>query len=83
MTKKNKLLNKFLEKPIRKDLSFDELNTILLSFWYKKIEWLWSRVKFFNKDKDDLISLHKPRPWKILKIYQVLEIQNKLKISYE
>jgi len=38
MSKKDKLLQKFLEKPIRKDLTFDELSTLLISCGYRKVE---------------------------------------------
>ena len=79
MTVKKKLLKKFLDKPARKDLTFDELATLLKSLGYKKIEGSGSRVKFFNKDTDDLINLHKPHPKNTLKVYIVKLLQDKLK----
>jgi hypothetical protein len=36
MSKKDKLLTKFLAKPPRKDLTFKELNTLLISLGFKK-----------------------------------------------
>lgn len=79
MSKKDKLLIKFLENPPRKDLTFKELTTLLLSLDFEKIEAAGSAVKFYNKEKDSLINLHKPHPSNILKIYLVKQIQNKLK----
>jgi predicted RNA binding protein YcfA (HicA-like mRNA interferase family) len=79
MSKISKVLNKFLELPIRSDLTFKELENLLLSLNYKKIQGSGSRVKFYNKDKDSLINLHKPHPNNILKKYIVKQIQEKLK----
>jgi len=79
MSRKDKLLKKFLAKPIRKDLTFDELSTLLLSCGYKKLEGSGSAVKFYHKDKDHLINLHKPHPANVLKIYIIKQIQQKLK----
>jgi predicted RNA binding protein YcfA (HicA-like mRNA interferase family) len=79
MSKKDKLLLKFLENPPKKDLTFKELNTLLTYLGFIKIEGAGSAVKFYNKDKDLLINLHKPHPSDILKVYLVKQIQNKLK----
>ena len=79
MSKKDKLLLKFLENPPKKDLTFKELNTLLISLGFIKIEGAGSAVKFYNKDKDLLINLHKPHPSDILKVYLVKQIQIKLK----
>ncbi|MDC9727634.1 MAG: type II toxin-antitoxin system HicA family toxin [Candidatus Thioglobus sp.] len=79
MSKKEKLLKKFLEKPIRKDLTFDELSSLLIGFGYDKIEGKGSAVKFYNKKEDNLINLHKPHPSNLLKMYLVKQIQVKLK----
>ncbi len=84
MSKKDKLLKRFLEIPIKKDLTFDELTTLLISCGFLKIEGAGSAVKFYNKSKDILINLHKPHPSNILKLYIVKQIQNKLKeVCYE
>ncbi len=71
MSKKDKLLTKFLENPPRRDLTFKELTTLLLSLDFEKIEGAGSAVKFYNKEKDLLINLHKPHPSDILKVYLV------------
>lgn len=79
MSKKEKLLKKFLEVPAKKDLTFGELETLLLSYGYMKLEGKGSAVKFYHQDKDNLINLHKPHPNNILKVYLVKQIQQKLK----
>ena len=79
MSKKDKLLLKFLETPPRKDLTFKELSSLLNSLDFEKIEGSGSAVKFYNKEKDLLINLHKPHPSDILKVYIIKQIQHKLK----
>lgn len=75
MTKKDKLIKKFMERPPRKDLTYQELETVLLDMDYNKIEGSGSRVKFYRNDGLFPISIHKPHPGNILKIYVVKEIQ--------
>ena len=79
MSKKDKLLKKFLEIPIKKDLTFSDLETLLVSLEFIKIEGSGSAVKFYNKEKDLLINLHKPHPNNLLKVYLIKQIQEKLK----
>ncbi|MCJ8326229.1 MAG: type II toxin-antitoxin system HicA family toxin [Campylobacterales bacterium] len=79
MSKKDKLILKFLENPVRKDLTFKELSSLLMSLGFIKIEGSGSAVKFYNEEKDLLINLHKPHPSDILKVYLVKQIQIKLK----
>jgi hypothetical protein len=76
---KKKLLQKFLDKPVRKDLTFNELETLLKGFGYKKLEGRGSKVKFFKKDTGNMINLHKPHPENTLKVYVVKLLQEKLK----
>jgi predicted HicB family RNase H-like nuclease len=79
MSKKQKLLKKFLETPPKKDLTFEELESLLGSCGYTKVEGSGSAVKFYHPQKDVLINLHKPHPSKILKVYLVRQIQVRLK----
>lgn len=79
MSKKDKLLNKFLARPIKNNLTFEELETLLLSLKYQKIQGDGSRVKFYHQEKNSLINLHKPHQSNILKVYLVKQIQKKLK----
>ncbi|MDF1881678.1 type II toxin-antitoxin system HicA family toxin [Sulfurimonas sp. MAG313] len=79
MSKQKKLLKKFLEVPPKKDLTYDELSSLLMSCGYNKLEGHGSAVKFYHKEKDNLINLHKPHPGNILKVYLVKQIQTKIK----
>ena len=79
MNKKEKLLRKFLQTPIKRDLTFSELETLLIAFGYVKVECAGSAVKFYNEKSDNLINLHKPHPSDVLKVYIVKQIQIKLK----
>ncbi len=79
MSKKEKLLNKFLAGPTKSDLTYDELTTLLEALGYEKIEGSGSRVRFFNKEIRDLILLHKPHPGNILNKATVKDIQGKLR----
>ena len=79
MSKKSKLLKKFLAVPIKKDLTFDALETLLLSCGYRKLEGSGSAVKFYHEEKNHLINLHKPHPDNVLKLYLIKQIQKKLK----
>jgi len=79
MSKKDKLLKKFLSNPIKKDLTFTELSTLLIACGFIKLEGSGSAVKFYNKTKDVLINLHKPHPGDILKTYIIKQIQEKIK----
>ena len=78
MSKKDKLLKRFLQTPPKKDLTFKELETVLSSCGFEKIEGAGSAVKFYHGKKDILINLHKPHPSDILKVYLIKQIQVKL-----
>jgi HicA toxin of bacterial toxin-antitoxin, len=74
MTRKQKLLKRFLTKP--KDFSWDELVTLLLWLGFEEAstgKTGGSRRRFMNKD-EIVISLHKPHPGNILKSYQIEQI---------
>jgi hypothetical protein len=79
MAKKNKLLNKIMSIPIKKGITFREVEALLVGLGYEKIEGSGSRVGFYNSEFDHLIDLHKPHPGNELKVYQVKKIQTKLK----
>jgi hypothetical protein len=78
MSKKEKLLQKFLATPLKKNLTFSELETLMNSLNYQIIQGKGSRIKFYNKKTKDLLCLHKPHPSNILKTYQISLIQQKL-----
>ena len=72
MSKKEKLLLRFLAKP--KDFSYEELKSLLNGLGYLEIskgKTSGSRVAFVNKVNSHIIRLHKPHPKNILKAYQI------------
>ena len=79
MSKKGKLLRRLLAKP--KDLSFNELASLLKHFGYeefKKGKTSGSRRAFVNRDSKHIIRLHKPHPKNILKMYQINDVIDEL-----
>nr|WP_287938505.1 type II toxin-antitoxin system HicA family toxin [Algoriphagus sp.] len=80
MSKKEKLLARFLEMP--KDFHFDELISLLGYFGYEEVrkgKTAGSRVRFENKEGIP-IMLHKPHPSGILKHYQLKQIKELLNL---
>lgn len=80
MSKKEKLLKRFLQQP--KDFHFDELVRLLGFFGYSqtaKGKTAGSLIKFIN-DEGEQILLHKPHPNGIMKMYQLRQIKEKLKL---
>lgn len=79
MSKKEKLVQKFMKRPIRKDLTFEELETLFTMLGYTRKEGKGSRVRFTNKETGDVFNMHRPHPENILKSYVVKEVCEKLK----
>jgi hypothetical protein len=79
MTKKDKLLERFLSMP--KDFSYQELKTLLNSLGYEESnlgKTSGSRVLFLNVIKQSKIRIHKPHPGNILKKYEIVEVISKI-----
>ena len=79
MTKKEKLLEKFLSKPLKRNLTFRELVTLFQSLGYELINKEGSRVAFLNKATGDIFDMHQPHPDDTLKLYVEKKVQEKLK----
>ncbi|MCP5103419.1 MAG: type II toxin-antitoxin system HicA family toxin [bacterium] len=79
MSKREKLVKKFMAKPLRKDLTFNELEKLFTMLGYTKREGRGSRVRFSNRETGDVFTIHKPHPENILKSYVVKEVYEKLK----
>ncbi|MBE6784221.1 MAG: type II toxin-antitoxin system HicA family toxin [Ruminococcaceae bacterium] len=78
MSQKDKLIERFCRRP--KDFTYDELRTLLAYFGYTEdTSGNGSRVKFYNNELDDVISLHKPHPENIVKQYVLKMVKEKLK----
>lgn len=77
MSKKEKLIQRFLQQP--SDFEWSELQTLLKTFGYQELKNNGSRRKFYNQDFKSIISLHEPHPRKVLKAYAMKEVHQKLK----
>ena len=78
MSRKDKLLERFLSRP--KDFTWDELASLLESFGYKELasgKTGGSRRKFICPGLP-VIILHKPHPGKIPKMYQLEQVERTL-----
>ena len=78
MAKKEKLLEKFLFRPLKRNLTFRELVTLFQGLGYELINKAGSRVAW-NKATGDIFDLHQPHPDDTLKLYVVRKVQEKLK----
>lgn len=79
MTKREKLLDRLLTRPI--DFTWDELNKVLKGLGYIEDNMgktSGSRVRFISS-KNPPIILHKPHPKPTLKRYQIDQIIEKLR----
>jgi hypothetical protein len=82
MTKKVKLLERFLSAP--KDFTYDELKTVLNNLGYDedhKGKTSGSRVAFVCKLKNEYILIHKPHPNKIVNRIYIKNIIKELHIK--
>lgn len=78
MTKREKLIERFLTKP--KDFTWDELVNVLNGFGYNQMsvgKTAGSRVRFIHPNLS-VITLHKPHPRPLIKQYQLDQIINLL-----
>jgi hypothetical protein len=79
MSKEEKLIIKFLQKP--KDFTYDELKKMLNGFGYiedQNGKTSGSRVAFIHDKTKHIIRLHKPHPGNELKMYQIDLIRKEL-----
>ena len=65
MSKLEKLLDKIARS--RKVFPWNELVTLLMQLGYEQKEMAGSRVRFYHKENDALLLLHKPHPENELK----------------
>lgn len=76
MSKIKKVLAKIHTKPT--DFTWDELTRIMSYFGYKKLEGDGSRVKFYHKEKNTLLAIHKPHNPTTLRPYQINDTISRL-----
>ena len=79
MAKKEKLLEKFLSKPLKRNLTFRDLVTLFQGLGYELVNKEGSRVAFWNKATGDILDMHQPHPDDTLKLYVLKKVQEKLK----
>lgn len=82
MTKKDKLLERFLSIP--KDFTFDELKNLLIGLGYEESNLgrtSGSRVSFYNGSNGHQLKVHKPHPEKIMKRVYLKNIRLELTIE--
>jgi hypothetical protein len=80
MSRRQKLLKRFLAKP--RDFTYQELATLLRGFGYREMKEgkaSGSRAAFIEEHSKHIIRLHKPHPSKILKRYQLDDVERELK----
>ena len=77
MIKAEKLLNRFLSRPM--DFTYNELHRLLISLGYKEQQGSGSRIVFSNERIKHINRLHKPHPGNVLKRYQIDLIIQELK----
>ena len=90
MSKKEKLLNRFLTRPCIKDFTWDDFVTLMKQLDFKLYEKSGGgshKYFIFNKDENKIINTSKPHPSGLLKEWQIKEVTDKLKewqlIDYE
>ena len=77
MSKHQKALQRLFSKP--KDFRWNELCPLLARLGFDQLEGDGSRVKFFHKEKNVLISVHNPHPESEIKICYIREIVKTLR----
>lgn len=80
MSKKDKLIEKLLNKP--SDFRYDEAKILLKKFGYKEDNrrgTSGSRVAFVHSETGHILRFHKPHPENILKRYQIEQLIEELK----
>lgn len=78
MSKFSKAKEKLKRNPIAKDFTWDELDNLLSKLGYIKQEGSGSRVKYFHKDTNHPISLHKPHPGNEIKPRALKNVRDEL-----
>lgn len=89
MSKKEKLLQRFLVRPCVTDFAWDDFVTLMKQLGFKLDEKSGGSHKHFVLDTDNnkVIDTYRPHPNGLLKAWQIKEVTNKLKewqlIDYE
>lgn len=76
MGRKDKLKARLFSRP--KDFTWSELQSLLNYYSFEMINGKGSRRKFVHTTTKILINLHEPHPEKVLKLYAVDQVIEKL-----
>lgn len=80
MATHEKLLQKIQTKPVPSDIRWNELSALLERLGYVMIKGSGSRRKFYNRERDALISLHEPHPEPVIGKAALGEVVDHLKL---
>jgi predicted RNA binding protein YcfA (HicA-like mRNA interferase family) len=78
MAQADKIIEKIKAKPTPSNIKWDELVLALKHLGYKVITNSGSRRKFYNTDKDNMISLHRPHPGNEVKPCYIKDVRETL-----
>jgi predicted RNA binding protein YcfA (HicA-like mRNA interferase family) len=78
MAQADKIIEKIKAKPAPNNIKWDELVVALKHLGYKEITNSGSRRKFFNAEKNNMISLHRPHPGNEVKTCYIKDVRETL-----
>ena len=81
MTRLQKLHEKILRNPTPADITWDEIKKFLEGFGFEMRVNKGSRRKFYNAQKNVLLSCHEPHPQSIVKKSTVKDIVQQLTMN--
>lgn len=76
MARKEKLFARLLSRP--NDFTWNELKRLLEGLGFELLKNKGSKRKFIHREKEVLIILHEPHPDKIIKMYIIDQVIEKL-----
>lgn len=79
MSKHEKALAKLQANPVPADFKWDDLVSLLRHLGYKKLNNSGARRKFYNQDKNLLVSCHEPHPRSVVDKGCIVDILEHLK----
>lgn len=78
MAQADKIIEKIKAKPTPSNIKWDELVLALKHLGYAVITHSGSRRKFYNAEKDNMISLHRPHPGNEVKPCYIRDVRETL-----
>ncbi len=78
MPQADKIIEKIKSKPTPSNIKWGELVSVLSHLGYQVITKSGSRRRFYNAEKANIISLHKPHPGNEVKPCYIKEVRDTL-----